>query len=128
VVDHAVIEAGGIRIGLIHDLEHTEHCDDAGVADALRRCFGRTVDVVVSGHTHVPLVRGLADGTGLVNPGSPTMPYGYLGVVGTVGFLEVSDGRFVATIVDLLTGTVVLRLDGPGHHPQEVGRRPAGGR
>ena len=49
---------------------------------ALKRRFGCRIDIAVSGHTHVPLVWGLDDGTTLVNPGSPTMPYGYLGIVG----------------------------------------------
>jgi uncharacterized protein len=128
VVDVAVFVVGGFRIGITHDLEHAEHRDDAGAADVLVRRFGVPVDVAVSGHTHVPSVRGLADGTALVNPGSPTMPYGYLGILGTVGVLEVGTGRFVATVLDLAGGAVVLRLSGPGAHPREVGPRPVGGR
>jgi putative phosphoesterase len=127
VVEVAVIEIEDIRIGLVHDLEHVEHRDDAAAAEALLRRFGVPVDVAVSGHTHVPSVRGLLDGTGLVNPGSPTMPYGYLGVLGTVGILEVGGGRFEATVVDLSTGAVQLRLAGPGHQAREVGPRPVGG-
>ncbi len=82
----------------------------------------------MSGHTHVPMVWGLADGTALVNPGSPTMPYGYLGIAGTVGFIDVDDGHFDVTILDLRTGASELKLTGPGPHPLERGARPTGGR
>ena len=94
----------------------------------LERCFGERVDIAVSGHTHVPMVRGLADGTALVNPGSPTMPYGYLDLVGTIGLIDIDDGGFEVTILDLATGEPQLHLTGPGSHPAEVGPRPTGGR
>ena len=123
-----VEEVGGVRIGLTHDLSHTEYRSDEDVATMLERCFGGRVDLAVSGHTHVPMVRGLADGTALVNPGSPTMPYGYLDLVGTVGLVDIADGGFEVTILDLATGTPQLQLTGPAHHPAEVGPRPVGGR
>lgn len=123
-----VEDVGGLRIGLTHDLENTEYRSDDDVATILERTFGGRVDIAVSGHTHVPMVRGLADGTALVNPGSPTMPYGYLDLVGTIGYVDIDDGGFEVTILDLATGTPQLRLTGPGHHPAEVGPRPVGGR
>jgi len=123
-----VEDVGGLRIGLTHDLENTEYRSDEDVATILERTFGGRVDIAVSGHTHVPMVRGLADGTALVNPGSPTMPYGYLDLVGTIGFVDIDDGGFEVTILDLATGTPQLQLTGPGHHPVEVGPRPVGGR
>lgn len=122
-----VLEVAGVRIGLTHDLEHLEHRGDDDVAAFLVGCFGGPVDVAVSGHSHVPSVRGLADGTALINPGSPTMPYGYLGIVGTIGIVDIADRRFDVTILDLATGEPQLRLVGPGHHPLEVGPRPVGG-
>jgi len=128
VLDVLVVEEAGLRIGLTHDLEHLEHRKDDDVAASLERCFGVRVDIAVSGHSHVPMVRGLGDGTALVNPGSPTMPYGYLGLVGTVGLLDIAPGRFDVTILDLATGTAQLRLAGPGPHPLEIGPRPVGGR
>jgi putative phosphoesterase len=127
VADVFVREVGGVRIGLVHDLEHLEHRTDDDVAAGLARCFGERVDLAVSGHTHVPMVRGLADGTVLVNPGSPTMPYGYLGLVGTIGLLDVTDDGFTIEVVDLATGEPQLRVTGPGAHPTEVGPRPVGG-
>lgn len=128
VVDVHVFDVGGLRIGLTHDLQHLEHREDDDVAAGLERCFGQRVDVAVSGDSHVPMVRGLADGTALVNPGSPTMPYGYLGIVGTIGLIDIAGDGFEITVVDLATGGTQLRLAGPGHHPLEVGPRPTGGR
>jgi putative phosphoesterase len=123
-----VITAGRVRVGLIHDLESTEYRSDEAAAALLARRFGERVDIAVCGHTHVPLVWGLADGTAIVNPGSPTMPYGYRGLVGTVGLIEVDDSGFEATVLDLTTGQPQLRMAGPGVAPLRRGPRPVGGR
>lgn len=123
-----VITAGRVRIGLTHDLESAEYRSDAEVTELLARRFGERVDIAVCGHTHVPMVWGLADGTAIVNPGSPTLPYGYRGLIGTVGLLEVDGGRFEATVLDLATGQPQLRLAGPAAAPAERGPRPVGGR
>jgi len=128
IVDAFVAEVGGLRIGLTHDLAHAEGRSDDDVARILLRQFGGPVSIAVSGHTHVPMVWGLADGTALVNPGSATMPYGYLGIAGTVGFIDIDDDAFEVTILDLRTGGVELELAGPGSHPLERGARPTGGR
>lgn len=128
MLDAHVVEVAGVRVGLVHDLEHLEHRTDDDVAAFLDRCFGGRVHVAVSGHSHIPSVRGLADGTALVNPGSPTMPYGYLGLVGTIGLLEIHGGCFEVTVLDLATGEPQLRMAGPGHHPLQIGPRPSGGR
>ena len=128
VLDVFVTDVGAFRIGLTHDLEHVETRADDDVVAALTRRFGGPVDIAVSGHSHVPSVRGLADGTALVNPGSPTMPHGYLGIDGTVGFIDIDDDRFEVTILDLRTRSVALALQGPSAHPFERGPRPTGGR
>src|SRR6478735_12016026 len=88
VADVHVLDVGGLRVGATHDLEHLEDRDDDEAAERLAALFGGPVDIAVCGHTHVPMVRGLEDGVAIVNPGSPTMPYGYLGVTGTVGLLD----------------------------------------
>jgi len=60
---------GGVRIGLVHgDLGPGRTTPER----AARTFVGDEVDVVVFGHSHVPLVERLADGRLLVNPGSPT--------------------------------------------------------
>ena len=128
VVDKVVIDVGLFRIGMTHDLEHLMHREDSDAAVLLERTFSGPVDIAIFGHTHIPTLRGLENGTALINPGSATMPYGYLGVLGTVGVLEVNDDRFNVSIFDLNDLAVQLRLEGPGRHPTQRGPRPTGGR
>lgn len=128
-VDHSfVVGVEDLRIGLIHDLEDAEYWDEDETTARLSRRFGQRVDIAISGHTHVPMVWGLPDGTALVNPGSPTLPYGYRGLIGTIGFLEVTGTQFEFTVVDLATDTTQFRLTGPSRHPYTKGPRPTGGR
>jgi putative phosphoesterase len=128
VVDSLVFELDGFRVGMTHDLEHAEGRSDAAAAELLAKQFGGRVDIAVSGHTHVPMVWGLTDGTALVNPGSPTMPYGYLDVLGTVGYIDLSPGRFEISVVDLGTRSDQLVFVGPSAHQCTYGPRPTGGR
>ena len=128
VADRFVVDVEDFRIGLIHDLEDAEYWDEDEAAVRLAKRFDEHVDVAVSGHTHVPMVWGLSDGTALVNPGSPTLPYGYRGLIGTIGVLEVNGSQFEFTVVDLATDTTQLRLTGPSVHPYTKGPRPTGGR
>jgi putative phosphoesterase len=64
-----VVEVEGVRIGLTHG--------DLGAGRTTpERATGAfaagEVDIVVFGHSHIPLVERLPDGRWLVNPGSPT--------------------------------------------------------
>jgi uncharacterized protein len=127
VSDVFVIEPAGVSIGLTHDLEHLVGLSDDVVAERLLGTFGRQVDIAVCGHTHVPMVWGLTGGTVIVNPGSATMPYGYLGLLGTVGFIDISPGKFRVVVSDLDSGVEQLSLTGPGLHPCTFGPRPRGG-
>jgi putative phosphoesterase len=127
IADSHVVTVGGLRIGLTHDLEHLEDRPDEVTSARLREKFDGPVDIAVSGHTHVPFVRGLADGTAFVNPGSPTMPYGYRDIVGTVGFIDIDDG-FQISVLDLATSQVQLHLSGGMPQPARRGPRPSGGR
>ena len=72
------------KIGMIHDSGPA-----AGRVGRMRRRFPDT-DLVIFGHSHIPMDVE-EDGFRIFNPGSPTdkrqQPYGTLGV------LEVSDGR-----------------------------------
>lgn len=127
ISDKFVLDIEGVRVGLTHDLEHAEGRSEPDVLALLVRHFGERVDIAVSGHSHVPLLWGLADGTVLVNPGSPTLPYGYRGLIGTIGFLYIDRGQFELTIHDLATRTPQLEMSGPGIHPCTRGPRPTGG-
>jgi putative phosphoesterase len=81
------LDLAGLRVGMIHD---------SGPADGrgarLRRRFP-TADLVVFGHSHIPMDRTEA-GLRFVNPGSPTdrrrQPHG------TIGVLRVEEGHILA--------------------------------
>ena len=88
-----VVEAGGVRIGMIHD---------AGPAGGrLERLRARFPDcgAVVFGHSHIPTHERAPDGFQIFNPGSPTdrrrQP------VHTMGEAQVRDGTVVFDHVDL---------------------------
>jgi predicted phosphodiesterase len=67
----------------------------------------------VSGDTHVERI-ATVDGVLCVNPGSATYPHNYDTQLGTVGFLEIENGRARATICQLTESGVA---------PFEWGRR-----
>jgi len=62
----AEVEVGGLRIGVIHDGGPA-----AGRRERLRKRFPGA-DLVVFGHSHIPLLDASPDGFMILNPGSPT--------------------------------------------------------
>jgi uncharacterized protein len=62
-----VVEAGGVRIALVHDAGQRR-----GRLERMRRRFGDRAKAVVFGHSHLPLHETAADGFQIFNPGSPT--------------------------------------------------------
>ena len=54
-------------------------------------------DVIVSGDSHTELIAEV-DGILCVNPGSPTYPHNYDTQYGTIGFLELDDGKADASV------------------------------
>ena len=62
--------------------------------------FGRPQHIVVHGDTHVASVETLR-GVLLVNPGSPMYPRNLNTRLGTIGFLELQDGRARAWLEQL---------------------------
>jgi putative phosphoesterase len=106
-----VIEAGGVRIGVIFDLSGKGFdikpdgppidLHAAPLAGVLREKFGRPVDVVAYANTHIDRVSSY-QGVLLVNPGSPNLPGGpRKGGLGTVAVLDVLDGLATVEIIDL---------------------------
>jgi putative phosphoesterase len=86
--DRKLLTIAGIRVLVLHD------------AAELRDPAARpAVDVVVSGHSHVPAVRE-ENGILFVNPGSAGPRRFKLPV--SVGFLEIRAGRAAARLVTLL--------------------------
>ena len=65
--EERIVEAGGARIALLHDAGPR-----GGRVERMRRRFGDRADVVVFGHSHLPLHERAPDGFQILNPGSPT--------------------------------------------------------
>ena len=87
------LELEGLQVAMVHDSGPA-----GGRVARLRRRFP-TADLVVFGHSHIPMDRS-EDGLRIFNPGSPTdkrrQPYG------TLGELTITDGELVqVTIVEL---------------------------
>lgn len=86
----AEFDLDGLRVAMIHDTGPA-----AGRLARLRRTFPG-VDLVVFGHSHIPLDES-GDGLRIFNPGSPTdrrrQPRG------TIGVLRVTGGRLLAAAV-----------------------------
>ena len=112
-----VIEAGGLRIGMVHDLAASEPAigltDDgrlqfpaAELSAVLQAKFGGPVDVVAHAATHVERVL-YRQGVLFVNPGSPNLPdQRPKGSAGTLLILDVADGTAMVEVVDLATGSL----------------------
>ncbi len=64
--ERRVVEAGGARIGVVHDAG-----PGRGRLKRLRAWFP-DADAVVFGHSHIPLYERAPDGFAIFNPGSPT--------------------------------------------------------
>lgn len=124
VADARVLELEGFRIGLTHDLEAAEGRPEEFAEALVLREFGQPVDIALCGHTHVPMAWGLASGLAILNPGSPTLPYGYTHIVGTLAFLDLQPGAFEFTVLDLPTGRTDISYRGPGAVSFEKGPRP----
>ena len=113
VEEKRVIQVEGHSIGLVHDLLiqgvgsevmpgmiAARFPSELSLPAVLEDFFGRPVDTVVFGHTHVPMVE-THQGVLLVNPGSPTLP-NQTRKLGTVAILELTPTSREARIVDLM--------------------------
>jgi uncharacterized protein len=106
VHDTWILDAGGLRIGIIHDLTIPEVPPGLTVANVSRRRFGLDadtngkLDVIIYGDTHVQRI-DVVDSTLCVNPGSPTYPRNLDVQLGTIGFLTILADVVVATLCQL---------------------------
>jgi putative phosphoesterase len=105
-----VIDAGGLRAGVVHDLvsqgvtteSHPALKPASGdLGPALKAFFGEPVDLVLYAGTHVPRIAS-AGGVLMVNGGSPTLPADRpKGSLGSVAIVEVEGGVATARTVPL---------------------------
>lgn len=96
-----LLELGGVRVGLTHDLPVPEVPPHLTVARWFERRFGTTeVDVCVFGHTHVETIE-VVGGALCVNPGSPTYPRNLNTQLGTLGLMEIEAGVVRARVLQL---------------------------
>lgn len=90
------VELAGVRIAMIHDSGPRR-----GRAARLNRLFPYA-DVVVFGHSHVPVNEAGVDDQLLFNPGSPTerrrQPHH------TIGILELEDGHLADHRIEMIEG------------------------
>ena len=87
-----IIDVEGVRIGLTHSIKLPEA--------SLDRIFGCLVDIAVCGHTHEASIQ-THQGVVLINPGSATLPHHQLNKSGTVGLMDVRQGKADVRIVQL---------------------------
>ena len=92
--EERVVEAEGARIAMLHDAGPR-----TGRLDRMRRRFGDRADVVVFGHSHLPLHEQAPDGFQLLNPGSPTERR--RAPAHTMGLIRVGRGLPVCELVSL---------------------------
>jgi uncharacterized protein len=89
-----VVEAEGARIAMVHDAGPRRDR-----LARMRRRFGDRADVVVFGHSHLPLHDGAPDGFQIFNPGSPTERR--RAPVHTMGLVTVRDGSPSCELISL---------------------------
>jgi uncharacterized protein len=89
-----VVEAEGARIAMLHDAGPR-----AGRLERMRRRFGERADVVVFGHSHLPLHEQADDGFQILNPGSPTERRRAPGH--TMGLIRTGRGLVSCEVLDL---------------------------
>ena len=96
--DNLVITINGLSLGITHAINYP-----GALPEDFKRVnkakFGRPVDIIVFGDTHMELVENY-NGVLLVNPGSPTIPSGRF-ELGTVAVLEITGSRAEARIIRL---------------------------
>jgi putative phosphoesterase len=92
--EQRVVEAAGARIAMVHDAGSSR-----GRLERMRRRFGDRADLVVFGHSHLPLHEQAPDGFQILNPGSPTERR--RAPAHTMGLIEVGHGLARCELVSL---------------------------
>ena len=92
--EERVVEAGRARIAMVHDAGPS-----TGRLERMRRRFGDRADLVVFGHSHLPLHERAPDGFQIFNPGSPTERR--RAPSHTMGLIRVADGLATCDLIHL---------------------------
>ncbi len=95
-----VLVVDGLRIGLVHDFQLPEAPPLRTMDGLMSHFFGGAVNIIVRGSTHaaeITTVKGVL----IVNPGSPTFPNHQTARLGTIGFLDIQNGRVHPSIFQL---------------------------
>lgn len=93
-----LLDIEGVCVGLTHYVPVPERPPTFTMSRWVERFFPeRRPDVIVSGDTHRHAIEWV-DGIYCVNPGSPTYPHNYNTSYGTIGFLDLHEGRAEAAI------------------------------
>ena len=109
-----VVSAGGVNIGMVHDIQWpatgiytggdgtTLSFPGGDVAALLQKKFRQRVDVLLFGDTHEELICHYG-GILFLNPGSPTYPgrRHTPGSLGTLGILDIDQGAVYPRLVQL---------------------------
>lgn len=98
-----VVTHHGWTLGMVHDVLDPEEMPHWPIERTMQRYFGRPVDLVICGHTHVERIQRYGE-VWVVNPGSPTYPHNLQAQPGTVGILQLEEtGNAEVVIYDLKT-------------------------
>jgi putative phosphoesterase len=89
-----VVEAAGARIAMVHDAGPR-----TGRLERMRGRFGERADVLIFGHSHLPLHEQAPGGFQIFNPGSPTERR--RAPRHTMGLIHVRDGLASCELIDL---------------------------
>ena len=103
------LELEGFKIGLTHDIALPEWPPHRTILTMMQHYWGEPQHIIVHGDTHVASVETLR-GVLLINPGSPMYPRNLDTRMGTLGFLEIEDGRAHAWLEQIdENGTHLIR-------------------
>jgi putative phosphoesterase len=98
-----VVTCQGWTLGLVHDVIDPEALPQWPIERTIQQFFGRSIDLIVCGHTHVERIKRYGK-VWVINPGSPTFPRNLSAQLGTVGVLRLEQGGDArVTLYDLKT-------------------------
>ena len=99
--DRCVMDFDGVTVAMLHDFPTPQYRPPTLILDRARQRFPDvSPDVLIYGHTHIEAIDDV-EGLLCVNPGSPTLPHNRSLRLGTIGFLNIAQGRVAAELWQL---------------------------